>query len=363
MPVYKKINKKGKVSWYCSFYYQDYDGERKQKKKEGFKTQRSAKEYEQDFLQKYNNSSSMRFELLAEYYLADMKLKDKPTTYHNKEYIISKKLAPFFGKMPINLITPADIKQWQRATLSKVSVSTSRVYHTQLVSIFNYAMQIYGLKENVAKKAGYINGKNKGQKELKMWTIEQFKLFDVVMSKDLPELVAGYRAIFNLLFYSGMRIGEALALTPEDIDYNGRTISINKTFSIVEKKPVITSPKTKKSKRVLSMPVQFMDMLNNFIKANNAGAGRRIFNFTTNNLRRVLKKYAEKAGVPEIRLHDLRHSHASMLIEKGFSPVAVRDRLGHERIEITLQTYSHLYPNKQHEIANTLGKIFDGVLE
>ena len=83
----------------------------------------------------------------------------------------------------------------------------------------------------------------------------------------------------------------------------------------------------------------------------------RLFPTTKSSLYRAMKKYSELAGVKKIRIHDLRHSHASLLIEKGVPPLAISERLGHEDIQTTLNTYSHLYPNKQNEIADMLSSL------
>ncbi len=84
--------------------------------------------------------------------------------------------------------------------------------------------------------------------------------------------------------------------------------------------------------------------------------GNRVFYFTKSALDKEIKRIADKVGLPIIRVHDLRHSHASMLIEMGFSPLEIADRLGHESIKTTLDTYSHLYPDKDRQLADALSR-------
>ena len=88
--------------------------------------------------------------------------------------------------------------------------------------------------------------------------------------------------------------------------------------------------------------------------------GDRIFYFTKSALDKEIKRIAAKVGLPIIRVHDLRHSHASMLIEMGFAPLEIADRLGHESVKTTLDTYSHLYPDKDQQLADRLNQFGGG---
>ena len=152
-----------------------------------------------------------------------------------------------------------------------------------------------------------------------------------------------------------MTKAELLALTPQDIDFDNKVIRITKSYQRLEGKDVITDPKTPKSKRNVSMPDFLCEELKEYI-------GRlygflptdRIFHLTKSFLHHEMTRGAGKAGVKRIRIHDLRHSHASLLVEMGFTPLEIAERLGHEKIETTLNTYSHLYPNKQAQLADRL---------
>ena len=114
-------------------------------------------------------------------------------------------------------------------------------------------------------------------------------------------------------------------------------------------------PKTPKAKRCISIPDFLYDDINNYIsKLYGLQNGDRIFYFTKSALEKEIKRVSEKVGLEPIRVHDLRHSHASMLIEMGFDPIQIADRLGHESVKTTLDTYSHLYPDKDQKLADAL---------
>ena len=119
-----------------------------------------------------------------------------------------------------------------------------------------------------------------------------------------------YYLMFEMLFWTGCRIGELLAITKADINFEKNQLSINKTYYRTGMQDIITEPKTKQSFRTIE--------------------------------------------IPEFLKEDIRHCHVAYLIEKGVEPLLIRDRLGHKDIRITLNTYGHLYPNQQRKIANLL---------
>lgn len=356
MTTYKKTSPTtGKVSWFCTFYYKDYDGTRKQKKKEGFRTQREAKEYEKEFLTKYNLTSSMTFGSFAELYMKDIEGQSKQTYIHSKRSIIDNSLLPFFKDIPLNAITPALVKQWQLTALKGLKHDTVSVYHRTLSIMLNYAMKIYGIKENAAKIVGCPRGiEDSGTVKYHLWTSAQFQCFMDTLKTNAP-MYKKYGTLFMVLFCSGMRIGELLALTVKDVDFQADTISISKTLIRLKGQDIVTTPKTSKGNRIIAMPGSVMSMLREYVDAILPIRNEdRIFNIPRTSIRAILDRTTKLANLPIITIHDLRHSHASFLIEKGFSIIAIRDRLGHENVQITLQTYSHLYPNKQQEIAAAL---------
>lgn len=160
---------------------------------------------------------------------------------------------------------------------------------------------------------------------------------------------------FMILYWTGVRLGEILALTVGDVNFEKRTISITKSYQRISGRDIITEPKTPKSKRVITIPqflvIDLQDYISSMYRVQNED---RLFPITKYYLEHEMKRGIQESGVKRIRLHDLRHSHSSMLIEMGFSPLEIASRLGHEKIETTLNTYSHLYPNKQEKLADRL---------
>ncbi len=355
MSVKSYKDKNGKTKYYCFFRYVDSDGQRLQKKKTGFLYSKDAKEYERAFLEKAAGSAAMSFKSLCELYLADCKARLKPTTYRGKKYLFDDKVIPFFKNTPITDITPAMIRSWQNKLLSHVPAYTQTYVKTcnnQISALFNYAVRYYGLKTNPVHIAGTIGKKHSGR--LDFWTLAEYNQFMNALDAAAP-----FRMAYELLFFTGCRSGEMLALTVNDFDAAAGTININKNFAHLDGKDYILPPKTPKSKRVITLPPIVAQHLKDYVAAMyDPDPAERLFSMLNKySLAKKLKAAAAAAGVKKIRIHDLRHSHASLLIELGFSPLLISERLGHENIETTLQIYSHLYPNKANEVSEKLNQL------
>ncbi len=356
MPAYKYTLKDGKTTlWYANFYFTDWTGARKHVCKRGFKTQREAKEYERSFLEQEKSTSDILFSSLVENYLEDMSHRLKPTTMENKRFIIAGKLLPYFGNIKVCDIDTIKVRKWQNELISyqdadgnPFSQTYLKTVNNQLSAIMNYAVTHYRLPANPCRAAGSI-GRSKAD-EMNIWTQSQYEQFSSAIRKSSVKLA------FDILFYTGIRSGELLALTPADI-LPSKRIDITKNYAKVKGEELFLEPKTPKAKRCISIPDFLYDDIRAYIsKLYGIEKGDRIFYFTKSALDKEIKRVAAKAGLPTIRVHDLRHSHASMLIEMGFAPLEIADRLGHESVKTTLDTYSHLYPDKDQMLADRLNQ-------
>lgn len=352
MPTYKD-EKTG--LWYCKFVFTDWTGKKMQKKKMGFKLQKEAKAFENEFLSRAHASCDMLFSSFVTLYMEDCRARVKPTTYAGKEFLINAHVLPHFGNMPINSISSTTIRKWQTEMISNTneySETYLKTIHNQVSAIFNFACKYYSLSVNPARLCGSMGKKNADS--MKFWTVEEFKQF---VRKVNDKVVS--ETIFNLLFWSGMRSGEMLALTQNDFDFEAKTVSISKNYARLNNEDLILEPKTPKSKRKVTLPAFICDMVKAYIEKLVAyEPTERLFNVTKHYLKHEMDRGCKHSGVKVIRVHDLRHSHASLLIEMGFSPLLISERLGHEDIKTTLQTYSHLYPNKQGEVAERLQSFY-----
>jgi integrase len=341
-------------TWYVQFRYTDWKGERQQKLKRGFATKKEAQAWEREFLMEKQADINMSFESFVGLYEKDIKPKIKLNTWITKESIIKQKILPYFQKRKLSEITAKDIIDWQNEIreltdchgrpLSKTYLKT---VHNQLSAIFNHAIRYYGLQINPAQKAGNMGMEEK--KEMLFWTKDEYTKFSEAMM-DKP---ISYYA-FEMLYWCGIREGELLALTPADFNFDRGTVSINKSYQRINKQDVITTPKTPKSIRVIQMPKFLCDEMQDYFKMfYSLDSDSRIFPISKNYLHREMARGSKATGVKRIRIHDLRHSHVSLLIDMGFTALAIADRVGHESIDITFR-YAHLFPTRQIEMADKL---------
>src|SRR5699024_6291602 len=206
------------------------------------------------------------FQSFVERYREDKAGRIKENTWEMKNHIIETKLLPYFGKLKISSITPQQIITWQNELLNykdDKGKAYSPVYlktvHNQLSAIFNHAVRYYNLRENPCTKAGSM-GKKKNR-EMLFWTKEEYlKFADAMMDKPMS-----YYA-FEMLYWTGIREGELLALTPADFDFEKRTVTINKSFQHLNGRDIITSPKTEKSNRTIQLPKFLCDEMQDYLK-------------------------------------------------------------------------------------------------
>lgn len=348
MPAYKD-EKTGK--WFAKFYYTNWQGIKKQKWKRGFATKKEALGFERDFLEKQSANPDMTFQNLYEIYMEDMAARLKQSTLLTKKAVLQTHILPFFGSKPINEIKASDVRRWQAKLMSSPN-NYSQTYlkkiNTELNSIINYAKRFYNLNTNPCGKAGTI-GKAKAE-EMDYWTYDEYIAFrEGVKDKSLSYIC------FEVLYWTGIREGELLALSPADIDLDNKTISINRTYQRIERKDVFTSPKTRKSKRKIPIPDFLCQELSDYIQSRYMlDADERLFPVTKSYLSHEMIRGCKNTGVKKIRIHDIRHSHASLLINQGCDALMLADRLGHEKVSTTLNTYSHLFPHKQQELVHSL---------
>ena len=350
MPAYKAKNGK----WYVSVYYDNWMGKRDRKVKRGFSTKREALAWEREFLNQKSGNLDMTFEAFYERYKEDKKDRVRLNTWLMKTNVIETKILPYFKDKKMKDIKATDIIAWQNTLLNyrdksgkPYSPTYLKTIHNQISAIFNHAVRYYELKDNPAAKAGNM-GKEK-TKEMLFWTKPEYLAFsEAIMDKPISFYA------FEMLYWCGIREGELLALTTSDFDLKKGTVSITKSYQRISGKDVIGSPKTPKSNRVIQMPdfliVEIQEYINSIYGVE---PETRLFPISKHFLHREMTRGSEASGVKRIRIHDLRHSHVSLLIEMGFSAVAIADRVGHESIDITYR-YAHLFPTTQTEIAKKL---------
>ncbi|MGL5745398.1 MAG: tyrosine-type recombinase/integrase [Cetobacterium sp.] len=343
-------------TWTSRFYVTDQNGIKTQTYKRGFKTKKAALEYELAVLTSprvdKNTNTASTFADMCNLYLDDISCRVKASTANLRKVVLTQRIIPYFKTSKFSEISPSDIRTFQNLLLRDTNYSQTylRLINSTLTAVFNYAVKFHDLSYNPVSKAGTIG---KLRTEISIWTIDDFKR----VSAEAEERFDIY-TILNLLFYTGMRIGELLALEYGDIDFKKKTIKINKTLSRINSEDLITPPKTESSNRDIMINDSLLEILKIYTRKIYAlKMETRLFTLHQTNIRKQIKKFALRVDVKEIRIHDLRHSHASLLIHLGVNPLAISKRLGHEKVDTTLNVYSHLYPDSSEKIIALLEEL------
>ena len=306
MPAYKDTN----GTYFVSFYYEDFRGVKKRKMKRGFARRRDALDWERRFLLQSTADLNMKFSDFVEIYRNDKQMRIRESTWESKNNMIDLKILPYFKDRPINAIEPKDIIAWQNEIMNlkkpngePYSTTYLKSIHSQLSAIFNHAVRYYRLQKNPAEIVGNM-GKD-SHKEMLFWTKDEYLKFAKVMM-DKP---TSYYA-FEVLYWCGIRLGELLALTASDFNFERQTLTINKSLQNIKGNIIITPPKTPKSNRTIKIPQFLVDEMQDYIKSlYGLEPDDRIFPISKAYLHHEMNRGAKAAGVKRIRIHDLRHPY------------------------------------------------------
>lgn len=358
MAIYKKENGK----YIFRKYYTTLTGERKQYKSKEYDSRKDVENAEANFILKKTDIqvSSMTFKDLLKSHYQFKKEKVKISTLYDieKKY----KYLNSLNKIKVENFSLSQFNNWKEE-INKLNLSTSskNSIYKILRSILNYGVKYYDLKIPVLNKMTNFTSPDELKKEMLFFDYNEFNKF----IKEEDNLM--WNTFFKLLYFCGLRKGEAKALTWQDIDFNKHTININK--NIISKVNginwLVSTPKTQGSIRVIQFPKQvetgLKSLYNEAIKYKDYNDNRFVFGYTVplkdTTITKRKNNLCEKAGVKQIRIHDFRHSCASLLINQKASITLIAKYLGHTNIATTLNTYSHFYNNEYDELMNKINKL------
>lgn len=350
MPAYFDEKKK---TWYVKFRYRDFTGKLKDTTKRGFKRKKDAQQYEINFKMAHSGDfSDLPFSMLAERYLQHQKNVVRKTTFKTTTEIINKYILPFFGDMKMSKISVREIIDWHDNFLLKngFAQSTIKLINGRFSAVFNYAKKYYQIIDNPVVLAGSV-GSLMRKEEYEIWTIEQLENF----CKSIESKHPTYALAFRVLFYLGLRPSELLGITKSDIYFDKNQISINKTYRD-DNGGYFSDTKNPYSVRKIVFPAFLHDDLKKAVEKATAVGMDRLFFMQENTLYKFLVWHTKKLKYPQIRLYDLRHSHASILISNGQDINLIAKRMGHSSPATTLRIYSHAYKSKNDKIADFFDK-------
>ncbi|MBQ8319156.1 MAG: site-specific integrase [Lachnospiraceae bacterium] len=356
MPVYRDEDGK---RWRAVYRVTLRDGTVRQKSKRGFRTKKEAEEFIIEATKLMKTDMGMTLKTFIENkYMPDIKCQVKERTYMAKEHIMKTHVYnSSLARMSMSSIKAQDIIAWQNEILKHgYSDCYNRTVNNQIVAAFNHAERFYELEKNPCRGVKKIGKSDAEKKMIRYWTKEEFDRYLDSMDKKKDAM---YHLLFSLQYYCGFRIGETLALTKRDLDFDEKSIMISKTYDRRERRDIVTEPKTKSSVRKVFLPDALCDELKQYVESlYKYPMDERLFPVVVRAVEKKMHRQMEKVGIKNIiRVHDLRHSCASFYLSQGADMYAIQRLLGHASIDETIRTYSHFSPQQDRQIANLVNAL------
>lgn len=330
-------------TYFVQIKYRDpITGKQRSKKKRGFRLKREAKAAEAEMIASVKASDGFTFHQLADQWEASMQASPDTRRKHKEHF--EKRFAEYYD-MPIGDITKPMLSRW-RNELIMTDYSTGTKNHTIsfVKGVFKYGHEVYDLKDTGSFLTLLKKTDEEHMKEMAVWTPEEFNQFIQAVGAQI------YRTFFELLYWTGMRRGEAIALQKSDLHDGWLDVHASQRTAAEGLKPT----KTKVRRKVL------IDAdLQKKLEPYRAGTGYLLGDknaLSPTTIDRYFQKAIQASGVKPIRIHDLRHSHATWLINNGANIVAVSKRLGHASIEQTLKTYTHLLQDTDDQLIQLISE-------
>lgn len=347
--------------------------------RKGSKTKKEALELEQrlrivDLKEKrfdFLITTDMLFELLEE---EDRQNNRKISYLSTQKNNYERHIKPYFQNVNLNKLSYENIFEFREylKTKPKKQNDNQHLSNNTINKIIILLKKIFdtGVRKSLIDKNPVENLRKLpiNKKTITFWSVEEFTRFRKLITKDEKS----YDLFFTLAFFTGMRMGEILALNWNDINLLTNTIHVTKTAYFLNKRNHINSTKTRAGTRYITINNKLSNMLRDWKQEQTTLLKEFIddidnlqiiqsspISITKNMIDKKFKQILSRNNdIKKIRIHDLRHSHASLLINQGEDYLVVKERLGHASITTTIDTYSHLYPSKQKSLANKLDEIF-----
>ena len=340
MPVYRD-SKRG--TYYVSFSQKDIStGKFRHVTKRGFITSKEAKQWERENYGRVRIvNKSLSFREISRQWEQAVQASLEVQQKHKAAY---EKRFREFQDRTIESITKADLIQW-RSELADMPYSTRTKNSTiaYVKGVFRFANDMYGVPNNATALRSLKKTDTEAMKEMEVWTPEEFRRF--LSMVDIPV----YKLYYEFLFWTGCRRGEALALQKNDVSNGFATIRYTRKHRKNGLKPTKT-----KQVRKIKLDQQLWRDIQPLLEEDGAYLFGGDKGLSPTKVQKHFDRAIELSGVKKIRIHDLRHSHATWLINNGVNIVAVSKRLGHSTIEQTLKTYTHLLSETDQDMMNKI---------
>jgi len=376
MPIYKSnLKKDGKQGYRVCVNYTDKNGVKRRVERAAYGAS-EAKQVEMELIEEYGNAASvysrMTVQVLYGEYMKAKKHEVRASSYDKTRRILEGNVLPILGGVRLDRLSAPTLQGWKNQISERgIAITTQKAIYTELRTMLNYAVRMEYLPKNPLATVGNFKDASftPAKEKLHYYTMDQFRAFIAVARAEAEAsdtmVTWGQYVFFAIAYYTGMRKGEINALKWSDVEGNLLHVRRSVTQKIKGQSIVETPPKNKTSYRDLQLPLPLIEILDEHRarQQKNDGwnvdfrvcGGDRCLSDT--GIENANAKYANAAGLPHIRIHDFRHSHASLLANEGINIQEIARRLGHSKIEQTWSTYAHLYPREEERAIAVLNKV------
>ena len=376
VPIYKTNNKKdGKQGYRVRINYTDKNGVARQITRMAYGAT-EAKTLEAELQREYSGeisvSARMTIKDLFAEYMAAKEHEVRVSSYDKTRRVTEGNILPILGDVRLDRLNAPTLQNWKNTIASRgIAVSTQKAIYSELRALLNYAVRMEYLSRNPLLSVGNFKEVDftPPKDKLHYYTAEQFQRYIGVArnfaDSDVSLFSWGYYVFFAIAYYTGLRKGEINALKWSDLEGNMLHVRRSVTQKVKGEAIIETPPKNKTSYRTIQMPLPLIEILDEHLSRQKSNAswsedfrvcgGEKCLSDT--GIEKANTKYAQAAELPHIRIHDFRHSHASLLANEGINIQEIARRLGHSKIEQTWSTYAHLYPREEERAVAVLNRI------
>lgn len=342
---------------------------RKQKTKSGFATEKEAQKALNEIIYELNKGiwiapQKITVKDFALEWLSNYQHRIRTTTADQYRTKIEKWVIPLLGNFKVQDLKPIHAQRFTNQLLENMNENSAHKTYAITKLMLNHAVSLEIINKNPFANLSLVREQ---KRKVVTWSFDDLDHFLKITKKyDMF-----YYRMFATAAYTGLRKGELLALTKEQIDFEQKYITVAKSLFETREGVQLGELKTPSSYRKVAIDDFLINILKEQIAKNNEmklKLGKEYIDndivfchedgmfYRPTSINRIFSRFIDKSGVSKIRFHDLRHTHATLLLELGVNPKVVADRLGHSSVKITLDTYSHVSLDLQKDVAEVFSK-------
>lgn len=373
MPIYKtkKKNKNGDTQYRVTYNYTDSEGKYRQRSKlvYGYAAAKAIQAKLEAQTETQSENKVITVQALYDNYVISKNHEVRESSLGKSKSNLKNHVLPYLGSVKLSKLSSKTLQEWKDNISEKeLKIITKQNIYKEFRAMLNYAVRLGDLKENPLLKIGNFKDPydfDIPEEKIQYYTAEEYKRFISGIELKTPADWA-YYTFFSIAFYTGMRKGENNSIRWKDLKDDILSVRRSVNQKLKGKGDIFTLPKNKASYRKLQIPNPLIEILkqqkeiqkknySNWSEEYLICGGEKCLRDTA--IANKNKELAQKAKLKRIKIHDFRHTHATLLINEGINVQEIARRLGHSNVQTTLKVYAHLYPREEERAIKVLNSI------